>query len=59
MAARFAREERTRRARFARGQAAKTSIFSSPAAGGEEKRALRGCGPHMGSMRGQLVIAAQ
>ena len=56
---RVARASRARRARFARGQTAKTSIFPAPAAGGEEQRALRDCGPHMGSMRGQLVIAAR
>ena len=35
--ARFAYASRARRARFARGQTAKTSIFSAPAAGGEER----------------------
>ena len=51
MAARFAREERTHRARFVRargeralraGKQQKTSFFS----GGEKQRALRDCGPH-------------
>ena len=43
----------------ARGCSVKTSNFAAPAAGREGQRALRGCGPHMGSMPGQLIIAAR